>query len=590
MALDVQVTRERQRRKRLRRVAILLSPLVAWLWLRILSGNPVSPGWPRLPKEAIYFLPMIFIILFIGILIIAQTAGSGRSPEVVFLPEQIDVGFDDVKGLGPVLGEVEHTMEVFLNHQRFRDQMGGQPRRGVLFEGPPGTGKTHTAKAMAREAGVPFLFVSSTAFQSMWYGATARKIRSYFRRLRKVAREEGGAIGFIEEFDAIGVKRGGMTRATAAADGGRAVDRAISEGVGGVVNELLVQMQSFDDPPRGTRFKNALIRLANKFLPTHRHFKTAAPTFANILLIGATNRADSLDPALLRPGRFDRVFHFGLPARRERRELIDFFLLSKAHNETVDEQAREGLAAATMGYSPASLERLFDEALLFALRDGRERLGARDLRRARMDVEIGLAEPAEYTPEERHTIATHEAGHATVAHLVGKSRKLDVLTIVKRKDSLGLLAHSGKEERYTQRKSEALSMIQISLGGMVAEELFFGESGTGPGGDLVAATRLAVEVVGSLGMAGSLVSFRAAERGPFSGDLVATVLSDGRARDKVEQLLDEQKQVVTALLSANRHIIEALRDALLEREELVDREIIEVIEAAQGVGELVDIR
>ena len=115
---------------------------------------------------------------------------NGRSPEVVFLPEQIDVSFADVKGLGPVLTEVEHTLDVFLNHQRFRDRMGGQPRRGILFEGPPGTGKTHTAKALAKEAGVPFLFVSSTAFQSMWYGATARKIRSYFRKLRKIARDE----------------------------------------------------------------------------------------------------------------------------------------------------------------------------------------------------------------------------------------------------------------------------------------------------------------------------------------------------------------------------------------------------------------
>lgn len=589
MALDVQVTRERQRRRRLRRVAILLSPLVVWLWLRIISGNPVSPGWPQLPEQALFWLPGIVIILLLGIVLVAPLLGSGRSPEVVFLPEQIDVGFDDVKGLGPVLGEVEHTLEVFLNHQRFRDQMGGQPRRGVLFEGPPGTGKTHTAKAMAREAGVPFLFVSSTAFQSMWYGATARKIRSYFRRLRKAAREEGGAIGFIEEFDAIGIKRGGMNRATAAGSPNRVVDRAISEGVGGVVNELLVQMQSFDDPPRGTKVKNALIRAANRFLPPHRHFKTAAPTFANVLLIGATNRADALDPALLRPGRFDRVFHFALPARRERRELIDFFLRGKAHDATLDDQARDDLAASTMGYSPASLERLFDEALLFALRDGRERLGVTDLRRARMDIEIGLAEPAEYTPEERRSIATHEAGHATVAHLVGKSRKLDVLTIVKRKDALGLLAHSGKEERYTQRKSEALAMIQISLGGMVAEELFFGESGTGPGGDLVAATRVAVEVVGSLGMAGSLVSFRAAETGPLAGDLIATVLADDRARAKVEALLDEQKQVVTALLSTNLHIIEALRDALLEREELVDREILEVIDAAQSVGGLIDL-
>jgi SpoVK/Ycf46/Vps4 family AAA+-type ATPase len=379
MAVDVQVTRERQRRKRLRRVAIFLSPLVAWLWIRLMSGNPVSPGWPKLPADAMIWLPAVLIVLLLGVIIVVPMLGNGRSPETIYLPEQIDVGFDDVKGLGPVLGEVRHTLEVFLNHQHFRDEMGGQPRRGVLFEGPPGTGKTYTAKAMAREAGVPFLFVSSTAFQSMWYGATARKIRSYFRRLRKVAREEGGAIGFIEEFDAIGGTRGGMNRATGTEISSATIERsAVSEGVGGVVNELLVQMQSFDDPPRSLKFKNWFIRFANRFLPSHRHFKTRTASFANILLIGATNRADSLDPALLRPGRFDRVLHFPLPSRSERRELIDYFLGKKAHDDTMDDQARDDLAATTMGYSPASLERLFDEALLFAMRDDRTRLAYAD--------------------------------------------------------------------------------------------------------------------------------------------------------------------------------------------------------------------
>lgn len=556
-----------------------MSPLVAWLWLRIISGSPVSPGWPDLPPEAVYWLPGVFIILLLGVVLIVPMLGNGRSPEVIFLPEQIDVSFDDVKGLGPVLSEVRHTLDVFLNHQRFRDQMGGQPRRGILFEGPPGTGKTHTAKALAHEAGVPFLFVSSTAFQSMWYGATARKIRSYFRRLRKVARQEGGAIGFIEEFDAIGGRRGGMNRAVV---GDPSLSRsAISEGTGGVVNELLVQMQSFDDPPRSTRFSNALKRAANRFLPQHRHFKTSKPQFANILLIGATNRADQLDPALLRPGRFDRSFHFALPARAQRRELIDFFLETKASDLSVDDVARADLAATTMGYSPASIERLFDEALLFALRDQRDALSVVDLRRARLDVEIGLAEPTEYTAEERESIAVHESGHAVVAYLAGKGRKMNLLSIIKRKDALGLLAHTETEERYTKRRSETLALMQIALGGMVAEELFYGESGTGPAGDLATATNIAVEMIGSLGMGASLISFRAVDSGIVGGNFVAAVLADTKARDAVDSLLNEQKAVVTTLLRDNRHLIEALRNALLDRDELAEREILEVLDSAR---------
>ena len=360
------------------------------------------------------------------------------------------------------------------------------------------------------------------------------------------------------------------------------VDRAaISEGVGGVVNELLVQMQSFDDPPRGVRFGNAVKRTANKLLPPHRQLKTKKPQFANILLIGATNRADALDPALLRPGRFDRVFHFSLPARHDRRELIDFFLQTKAHDDSMDEIARDDLAATTMGYSPASLERLFDEALLFALRDGREALGVADLRRARMDVEVGLAEPTEYTDEERENIAVHEAGHAVVAYLAGKGRTMNLLSIVKRKDALGLLAHSETEERYTKRRSETIALMQIALGGMVAEELFYGESGTGPVGDLATATSIAVEMVGSMGLGPSLISFRAVDQGVVAGNFVATVLADDKARDAVDSLLAEQKAVVITLLRDNRHLIEALRDALLEREELAGREIVEVLDAAR---------
>ncbi len=203
---------------------------------------------------------------------------------------------------------------------------------------------------------------------------------------------------------------------------------------------------------------------------------------ANVLVIGATNRAADLDPALLRPGRFDRSIHFDLPNRGDRREIVDYYLAKKAHDPALDDPAaRDTLAAMTFGYSPVMIEHLLDEALVWALRRGGDRLSWDDVQQARMTEELGLKNPVAYAEHERRAIATHEAGHAAVAHLVGKGRKLEVLSIVKRGDALGLLSHSDLEERYTKSCSEIEALIQIAFGGMVAEELFFGESGTPPG-------------------------------------------------------------------------------------------------------------
>jgi ATP-dependent Zn protease len=210
-----------------------------------------------------------------------------------------------------------------------------------------------------------------------------------------------------------------------------------------------------------------------------------------------------------------------------------------------------------------------------------------------MTEELGLKQPVEYAEDERRTIATHEAGHATVAHLVGKSRKLEVLSIIKRGSALGLLAHSDLEERFTNTKSEIEARIMISFGGMVAEELFFGESGTGPAGDLQAATSAAAQMVGSFGMAGSMVSYDMMA-GPPGAGVVAKVLSDGDGKEAVEAILDRAKDEVVRLLTENRHLIEALRDALLERDELIGSEILDVIRRAElealGMTYQVDLR
>ena len=377
----------------------------------------------------------------------------------------------------------------------------------------------------------------------------------------------------------------------------RMIERSISEGTGGMVNELLIQMQSFDEPTTRMKLAGRLKDLVNQFLPEHRRFTKQSAPYANILLIAATNRAAALDAALLRPGRFDRSLHFGLPGLSGRRELIDYFLESRSHAaELATERVRDELASATLGYSPASLERLFDEALLQALRAERSCLSLEDVHVARLEIEVGLPEPIDYPADEERTIAVHEAGHATVAHLVGKGRRLEMLSIIKRKEALGFLAHRLIDERHTQRESELISLIQISLGGMVAEELFFGESGTGPAGDLASATQVAADMVGSLGLGGSLVSYRALDGGPLSGNLVAKVLADPQGRAAVETILSENKREVGRLLAQNRHIVETLSEALLTRHELIGDEIVDVILTAEktvetpGTVEFIDLR
>jgi cell division protease FtsH len=573
--VDVGRARERRRQRRLARLAVVLSVVGGLAWWRGLTGGSLNPlGGVSLGPDAMFWLPMVLVVVVICLVMLVPMLGQGRSPHLLYRPEQIDVGLDDVKGLGALRDEVVKTLNLFLGYATFKDRLGGNPRRGILFEGKPGTGKTHMAKAMARHAGVPFLFVSATSFQSMWYGMTARKIRAYFKTLRKVARQEGGAIGFIEEIDAIGGRRGGL-------DGGG--DGPVSSGTGGVVNELLVQLQSFDTPPLAERLSGRLVDWLNGWLPAERQLRKPPLRYQNILVIAATNRAEALDQALLRPGRFDRRLYFDLPNAAARRELIDYFLIRKAHHPELDDDARRAeLARLTFGYTPVMIEHLLDEALIWALRAGRNTMRWADINQAKLSEEIGLKQPVAYTPLEKEMVATHEAGHAVAAYLSGVGRKLEVLSIVKRKEALGLLAHNDSEERWTRTRTELLAFLRIACAGMAAEELWFGESTTGPGSDLVGATGIAAQMVGALGMADSMISYAAMEEGLNDRNVVARVLSDPDGRERTEKLLRDAKAAVKDQLDGNRALVEALRDALVEREELLGDEILEVLHRAEA--------
>jgi ATP-dependent Zn protease len=544
--IDATANRERVRRRRLWRLLIVLAVPLTYVWYRELHGDPVRPGVPGWLTTYPEIIITVFLMVLLASLVLFPMLGAGRSPHVLLRPSDVTIRLDDVVGASTTKREAIDTLNLFLASDTFQREMGGNARRGVLFEGPPGTGKTYLAKAMAAEAGVPFLFVSATAFQSQYYGATARKLRSFFKALRKAARVEGGAIGFIEEFDAIGAARHGM--------GG--------EGFAGVVNELLVQMQSFDLPTGTVKLKGKLVDMVNAWLPHHRHVRRPKLPAANVLVIAATNRAADLDPALLRPGRFDRTIHFDLPPRADRLEIAEYYLARKSHAAGVDAAM---VADMTGGYSPVRIERLLDEALIIALRHGRREMNLGDLLEAQLITEVGLSHEMGYHPDERRRIAVHEAGHALVAVLTGRDVK--VASILRRGSALGLVAHGDAEEKLLRTPSEAKGLIAVALAGRAAEQQEFGEASSGISSDLAAATSIASQLVGLLGYGNGLLSLEAAHMAT-AGNLVAKVLADKPSRDRAGAILDEGAATAAELIRRHRRELLSIADQLCELDEL----------------------
>ncbi len=465
-------------------------------------------------------------------------------------PGETGVGFEDYKGNNGVV-EVARRVVTLLKGVKSFKRMGGQASRGLLLIGPPGTGKSYLAQCMASEAEVPFAYLSAPSVQNMFFGVSNLIIMNIYRKARKKARKYGACIVFIDEIDAIGMSRsnrGGML-------GGGGM-MGMGMGGMGLLNELLMQM----DPPNLEQGRlNKLLRKIGL-----RTRKAEQPV---VFTIGATNLGEVLDPALLRPGRFDKKITVDIPDFEGRREIIEYYLSKVKHDEAL---SIDRMAGDTIHYSPVMIKHVINEAVVIAHFEGRHALTYRDFQLALEVNEHGLREPIRgLAYEEKRRIAYHEAGHAVAMYLLQPKVPPVKATIIRHGNALGFVQGKPMEEMVHTTREELLASIQISLGSRAAERLFLNTELSGVTSDLAHATRTAAAYLGIWGMGGSFYSYLAFNQGQ----------PDGQLKQQIEKLLDDQFQKVTRLLQEHRDAVVAIAEGLLEREELDRDEIRSIMEA-----------
>ncbi len=448
-------------------------------------------------------------------------------------PQQVTVTFADVAGVDEAKDEVVEIVEFLREPERF-SSVGGRIPRGVLLVGPPGTGKTLLARSMAGEAGVPFISASGSDFVEMYAGVGASRVRKLFKEARRHKR----CIIFIDELDAVGRNRGGNSLS--------------HEEREQTLNQLLVEMDGFSQSD-------------------------------SIIVVAATNRADILDSALLRPGRFDRQVTVGNPDLKGREQILRVHVRKVALEPDVDLRA---IARGTPGFSGADLSNLVNEAALIAARKGRSTVGNAELDRARDKVLMGAERKSVAMSEaERVTCAYHEAGHAVVAALLPDADPLHKVTIIPRGRALGVTMQLPEADRYTHSKAFIEAQIAILMGGRVAEELFLRQMTSGASNDIERATDLARRMVCELGMSPlGPVHFRR-PTGAWENDGRTAGFSEDTARrvdDEIRALVMRGYERARQIVEQQRAAVKALAGELLDVES-VDADRLRHILAAHVV-------
>ena len=452
--------------------------------------------------------------------------GFGGSKARVYTAERPNVTFADVAGEVDAKSELREIVDYLRDRSAF-DRVGARLPRGVLLVGPPGTGKTLLARAVAGEARVPFFSISGSEFVEMFVGVGASRVRDLFAK----AKAAGPAIIFVDEIDAVGRRR---------SNGPMSNDEREQ-----TLNQLLVEMDGFDDQTR-------------------------------LVVIGATNRGDVLDPALQRPGRFDREITVGYPDREGREAILRIHARTIALAPSVD---LADVARQTPGLSGADLANLANQAALQAARAGRGAVEPPDFAAAMDQITLGSRQPSLRDPGERRLVAYHESGHAIVATLTPGADPVDKVTIVPHGHALGATRQVPDEDRRNYTREMLHGRLAVLLGGRAAEELVFGQPTTGAESDLREATRIARQMVGAWGMSSALglASFEIdnSSRGnPFRPDYAEATAR--RLDDAVQGLLEDARRAAGDLLAANRHMLDALATELLAVE-VVNRARLEEI-------------
>ena len=462
----------------------------------------------------------VAFLALLGFTVYRSTAGRIHTPGRAKLAERGDqvVTFQDVAGVDEAKDEVKEIVDFLRQPQRFAS-IGGRIPKGVLLIGPPGTGKTLLARSIAGEAGVPFIFASGSDFVEMYAGVGAARVR----RLFKDARRHKSCIVFIDELDAVGRSRGGSSLS--------------HEEREQTLNQLLVEMDGFESTQ-------------------------------GIVVIAATNRQDILDPALLRPGRFDRQVMVGNPDLKGREAILT---VHSRKVVTADDVNLRSIARGTPGFSGADLANLVNEAALMAARAGRERVGGSDMEAARDKVLMGVERRSVVLSElDRLNCAYHEAGHAVVAALLPKADPLHKVTIIPRGRAMGVTMQLPEADRHTYTKGYLETQVAVLMGGRVAEELFMDHMTSGASNDIERATDIAQHMVCEWGM--SSLGMRAFRKPGNSFDPDKPhAMSEATARrvdDEIEKILDGGYRLAHDLLDRNRMAVKALAEALLEHEAL----------------------